>query len=215
VLGVSPNASAEEIKKAYQTLVKRYHPDRYVNSPLQAEAQEKLKEINLAYDTLTKHRPGEGGYGQGRAGYGGAGGSGGYNAGQDWDFNQASGSARFADIREMISRGLIAQAEAALDRMQERGAEWHYLRGMVYLRRGWYAQAKQSFDTAASMDPGNAEYQSAAQRMQGAFTGSSWQRRSGTRNVTSMPCANLCVAMTCASLCCGGGRGVLPFFCFC
>lgn len=53
VLGVSENASDEEIKKAYRELVKKYHPDKYVNNPLADLAAEKIKEINLAYDTIT------------------------------------------------------------------------------------------------------------------------------------------------------------------
>ncbi len=202
VLGVKPSATDEEVKSAYRNLVKKYHPDRYANSPLQDQAQEKLKEINLAYDTIVKQREG------GSSGYG----EGSY-APPQWDFHQAGGDARFSDIREMITRGLIAQAEAALDRMQDRPAEWHYLRGMVYLRRGWYAQAQQSFHMAAQMDPGNAEYQAAAQRMQSSFQGA-WQQRGGTRGAQSGQCCNICAALTCLSLCCGGGGGYFPML-FC
>lgn len=56
VLGVSENASDEEIKKAYRELVKKYHPDKYVDNPLSDLASEKIKEINLAYDTIMKER---------------------------------------------------------------------------------------------------------------------------------------------------------------
>ena len=54
VLGVPENASQEEIKKAYRELVRKYHPDQYQNNPLSELAQEKLKQINEAYDMLTK-----------------------------------------------------------------------------------------------------------------------------------------------------------------
>ena len=67
VLGVSPGASEEEIKKAYRDLARKYHPDNYQNNPLADLAQEKMKDINEAYDALTKKRsstgPGAGGYG--------------------------------------------------------------------------------------------------------------------------------------------------------
>ena len=52
VLGVSENADEETVKKAYKELVKKYHPDKYVNNPLSDLAAEKMKEINKAYDMI-------------------------------------------------------------------------------------------------------------------------------------------------------------------
>lgn len=64
VLGVSENATDEEIKKAYKELVKKYHPDKYHNNPLADLAEEKLQEINEAYDMLMKGRGGKGASGR-------------------------------------------------------------------------------------------------------------------------------------------------------
>ena len=58
VLGVSPNASDEEIKRAYRELARKYHPDNYQNNPLADLAEEKMKEINEAYDAIEKRRQG-------------------------------------------------------------------------------------------------------------------------------------------------------------
>ena len=58
VLGVSQNASDDEVKKAYRELARKYHPDNYQNNPLADLAEEKMKEINEAYDTITKQRSG-------------------------------------------------------------------------------------------------------------------------------------------------------------
>ena len=52
VLGVRQGASEEEIKAAYKELVKKYHPDKYQNNPLSDLAEEKLQEVNEAYDML-------------------------------------------------------------------------------------------------------------------------------------------------------------------
>ena len=60
VLGVSPNASDEEIKRAYRELARKYHPDNYQNNPLADLAEEKMKEVNEAYDAITKSRSGGG-----------------------------------------------------------------------------------------------------------------------------------------------------------
>ena len=56
VLGVSPNATDDEIKTAYRELAKKYHPDNYAESPLADLASEKMKEINEAYDTIMNDR---------------------------------------------------------------------------------------------------------------------------------------------------------------
>ena len=56
VLGVSRDATDEEIKKAYRDLARKYHPDNYVNNPLADLVEEKMKEINEAYDTIQKER---------------------------------------------------------------------------------------------------------------------------------------------------------------
>ncbi len=81
VLGVSPNASDEEIKKAYRRLSRKYHPDANVNNPHKDEAEEKFKEVQEAYDEIMKDRQngaGSGAYGYGGYGQNGYGSQGGY-----------------------------------------------------------------------------------------------------------------------------------------
>ena len=95
VLGVSKNASDEEIKKAYRELARKYHPDHYADNPLASLAAEKMKEINEAYDTIMNQR---------KSGSGGNSNSGGYTASEE-----------FKDIRDMINRGQIEQAQVILD----------------------------------------------------------------------------------------------------
>ena len=69
VLGVSRDASKEEIKKAYRKLSKKYHPDANINNPNKEQYEEKFKEIQQAYQTVMKMKNGgsntSGGYGYG------------------------------------------------------------------------------------------------------------------------------------------------------
>lgn len=66
VLGISPNASNDEVKKAYRDLSRKYHPDSYVDNPLADLAEEKFKEVQEAYDQIMKER--DGGYQSGYQG---------------------------------------------------------------------------------------------------------------------------------------------------
>ena len=73
VLNIPSSATDEEVKKAYRDLARKYHPDNYHDNPWADLAQEKMKEINAAYDTIQKQRGSRGGPGQGyaRQSYGG------------------------------------------------------------------------------------------------------------------------------------------------
>ena len=91
VLGVSPNASEEEIKKAYRELSRKYHPDANVDNPLRDLAEEKFKEVQEAYDEIMKERA-NGGYN-----YGYGAGSGNYSYGNNSYGNQSYGNGRYQD----------------------------------------------------------------------------------------------------------------------
>ena len=63
VLGVSPNASDDEIKRVYRDLTRKYHPDANVNNPLADLAEEKFKEVQQAYDQIMKEKQSGGSFG--------------------------------------------------------------------------------------------------------------------------------------------------------
>lgn len=146
VLGIKEGASQEEIKAAYREQVKKYHPDKHQDNPLQELAEEKLQEINEAYEYLTKN---------GSAAGGNSFASNGRNSGAQ---NQ---STEFTEVRRMIDRGNLPGAEALLNRSRTKNAEWFFLNGMISLRKGWYDDAVNNVQTAMSMDPSNFEYRNA------------------------------------------------------
>lgn len=192
VLGISPSATDDEVKEAYRELARKYHPDNYVNNPLSDLAQEKMKEINEAYDSVVRMRK-QGG----TSGYSGAGSS--------------SGGSRYYDIRNMINAGRILDAETLLDGIPEasRDAEWYFLKGSVLYRKGWLEDAFGHFNTACRMDPNNREYRSALdqmnyQRQTGGYRGAAYGGNSQGCNG-----CDVCTSLVCADCCCESMGGDL------
>ena len=203
VLGVSPSATDEQIKSAYRELARKYHPDNYVNNPLADLAQEKMKELNEAYDQIQRQRK------QQQQSYSGqASANRGYsNAGYSRQSYSGQGRSQFADIRQLLNSNRLSEAEELLEGIpqQRRDAEWYYLRGRVFYVHGWLDQAYSYYTRAVQMNPGNAEYQTALNQLM-------WQRNTGRpsggygdyRNVQSggMSGCDMCSGLICADCCC-------------
>jgi len=198
ILGVKENASDEEIKAAYKTLVKKYHPDRHANNPLEDLAEEKLRQINQAYDEINDMRKGkaQGAYGAG-GGYGAYGGAG-YGASS----RRTATSPEFAEIRRDIDANRLNEAAAKLQRVQTRTAEWIFLDGMISYRKGWYDDAVSKIQQAVYMDPQNPEYNQALNGLMNAGQGyrnTAYGR--GYRTNDDMLCT-ACQLYICADCCC-------------
>ncbi len=183
ILGVDRNATDEEIKDAYRKLAKKYHPDSYGDNPLADLAEEKMREINEAYDAIVNTR-------KGRKNTGSADGS--YSANTD-----------FPEVRNLIRQGRLEQALELLDGVppHERNAEWYFLNGTVQYRRGWFDQAYTSFATASRMDPSNMEYRNAVMN---AGRQASRQKNNPYRTYSGGDCdgCSMCQGLICADCCC-------------
>ena len=191
VLGVSPSASDEEIKKAYRDLARKYHPDNYQNNPLADLAQEKMKAINEAYDAITKNRA-SGNSGSTASGYGSYGGYGGYQS-------SASSNPAYSRIRQAINMGDIQRAEQLLDEISVHDAQWHFLSGAVAYRKGWLDEAQRNYQIACSMEPNNAEYQQALQMLR--YGGNPMYRQTSYQN--GCDGCDICTALMCLNCLCG------------
>ena len=202
ILGVPEDASDEEIKKAYRELARKYHPDNYHDNPLEDLAQEKMKEINAAYEQITKERASGrrtgGAYGGGSYGYGGYQSYGGYGGSQSY----SGQSSVLQQARIAINTGNISRAEALLANYSDHNAEWNFLKGVVCYRRGWMDEALRYYRTAVQMDPGNAEYRQALDYMEG--TDDTAYRPGGSFGTlcSGNPCLSMCCLYT---LCSSGG----------
>lgn len=195
VLGVSRDATDEEVKKAYRELARKYHPDNYVGNPLADLVEEKMKEVNEAYDTIQKERA--------------AGGSS-QNAGASSGSSYTSASGAWGDytrVRELINARQYAEAELILDAVGagNRSAEWNFLKGCVLIQRGWYYDAQKYLETACYLDPNNAEYRAALDRIRANTTNFGGGYRT-SHTVGHSPC-DICTGLICADCmceCCGG-----------
>ena len=201
VLGVPSTATDEEVKKAYRDLARKYHPDNYHDNPLADLAQERMKEINEAYEAVQSQRKAarSGGY---------SGGYGGYQAGYQTGYQ--SGGSRYQRIRMAISQGNLNLAEELLNAMTDHDAEWSFLKGAICYRRGWLDEARRYYQNAVNMDPDNQEYQRALDIAEGRSTA---YRPEGYDNVTTGTCGNGdCLRLCGATLCCNA-FGVPICFC--
>lgn len=202
VLGVSEDASQEEIRSAYLSLVKKYHPDKYSDNPLKELANEKLKEINEAYELLTKKgTTASSSRGSSTSSYETYSGSGSAYSGPS--------SAEFARARNYINQNNLQAAKQILDTIQVRNAEWYFLYGIIYLRQGWHDKAREYLSYAYEKEPGNAEYRNAYAAVSNA--GSPFARGgagSGGQYGDGCSVCDVCGSLLCADCCCSmmGGR---------
>ena len=198
ILGLNPGASQDEIKRAYRKLIKKYHPDQYGDNPLKEVAQEKLIEINKAYEMLTKNG-GSGSYSNNTSSSSNSN----YNTNNNYsnsNFND------FQEVRRLIQSRNFSYAEQKLNSISNRNAEWHYLYGVVLYNKSWFDSALEHINTAVSMDPNNFEYRQTLNslRQRGNGFSNPYYRTTRMNNNDACDC---CINLWCLdSLCeCMGG----------
>ena len=191
VLGVAPDASDDEIKKAYRALARKYHPDKYRDSDLADLASEKMKEVNAAYEEIQNMRKNGGASSSSSgAGYGG------YSTGT----SSSTGNPKYNEIRRLINASNVPEAERLLYEFHEgdRGAEWNFLFGCVLIKKGQFVDAQRYFDIACSMDPYNNEYKAARENLRRRASGYG----GGYQTSRSGGCCDICSTLICADCCC-------------
>lgn len=189
ILGVDPNASDDDIKQAYRKLARKYHPDKYADSDLKDLADEKMKEINAAYEEIQKIRAAK------------QNSQNGYSSQGSQGSQSSQGRYNYANVRRNINQGNVGAAEAELNSVDagDRAAEWHYLMGCVYVKKGYYNDAQRMFDTACNMDPSNREYRQARENLHRGARG--YGNGYNTSNGGCTAC-DVCQGLICADCCC-------------
>ncbi len=216
VLGLSRNATDEDIKKAYRSLSRKYHPDANVNNPHKEQAEEKFKEIQQAYQQIMYEKEhgasgsyGNAAYGQQRGGtYGDFGDFFGGFGQPKHTREQDSESVYKRAAENYIRSRHYREALNVLSSIKDRDAYWYYLNAIANSGVGNNVAAMDSAQRALAMEPGNRQYQQLYANLQ---NGGNWYY--GQRQSYGSPvgdggsfCLKLCIANMICNLCCGGGR---------
>lgn len=208
VLGVNPDASDDEIKRAYRKLAKKYHPD--VN-PGDAEAARKMQEVNAAYEQIKNpDKASSSGYSQGGYSGGSYGGYGYDPFGGAWQRyrsyeNQNTGDQYQHSAYQYIRFGRYQEALNVLNNTAQRNARWYYLSALANHGLGNQVTALEHMKRAVSMEPDNYEYLQALDAIENG--GAAYRRQAGNFRTFSMgrsPFASLCLCYVLQLFCCRG-----------
>lgn len=155
VLGISRNANIEEIKRAYRELSRKYHPDSYIGNPLSSLAEEKFKQVQEAYDAIMREK--NNGYSYTNS----------YNNTNPYNNTGYYGgdTGEMAEVYNLLNRKSYSQALRILERMRDRNARWYYLSAIAQVGLGNTMRGMEYATMAASMEPGNLEYQNLVNRL--------------------------------------------------
>lgn len=195
VLGVTRNASEDEIKRAYRELSRKYHPDMNANNPLASLAEEKFKEVQSAYEQIIKER--EQGAGQYHYGYGQD-----TSSGDEWQKDT-----KLVAAANYINSRHYYEALNVLDGMSDRVGQWYYLAALAHSGLGNNMEALNFAKQAAEMEPNNRAFADLVNRLQ--FGRTRYQNNGAGYGAGGSSCGtgNLCCDLWCAdTLCeCMGG----------
>lgn len=138
ILGLSEDATAEDVKAAYETLRARYLEERFMDGEVGNNAAKMLTKIETAYSELLtelKESPAQ------------------------------DGGESFARVEELIKDGNVQEAQRVLDGFNERGGQWHYLQSVVFYRKNWMNESKKQLEIAIQLEPDNEKYKEAYRKL--------------------------------------------------
>ena len=156
ILGVSENASKEEITSAYLKLKEKYSRERFYEGEIGNEAARRLTKIETAYSEIMR------------------------------DFDEQNNSQGqnngYAGVEKALKDGKLDEAQALLDNVTNRDAEWHYLQSVIFYKKNWFNESIKQLEIAMELDPGNRKYGDAYTKLKEKMDYTAQQFRSGNAN---------------------------------
>jgi hypothetical protein len=139
LLGLTENATDEEVKARYEELREKYREERWLDGEAGNEAAKMLTKIETAYAEICASR-------------------------QEYKSAENDVNA-YEEIAALLKEGKVEDAQRRLDDCNERGAEWHYLQAVVFYKKNWTNDSKKQLEIALQMDPTNEKYKSSYEKM--------------------------------------------------
>ena len=198
VLGLRQGASEEEVKKAYKTLAKKYHPDVTGNDPAAAK---KMQEINTAYDAIINHKSysSSSSYQDYRRSS--------YNYGWSNDSEEESNEMRAAASYIHARHFSEALHVLSIVPYEKRNGRWFYLSAVAKGYSGNTTGAYSDISEAIKREPGNMEYQAFLDRLNGSKN--FYTERQSTYGNSSSGFFSCCLPLILMNMFCPG------YFCIC
>ena len=135
VLGIAPDATQEQVRQAYRTQVKKHHPDQFEEKEMQLRAQEKLVELNLAYEQALKAV-----------------------ASRPVSFSSLPTEQAISMARKLMEQGHVESALGQMARAESKTEAWYFFQGQLLMKLRQFASAHQAFRAAILLSPDNREY---------------------------------------------------------
>ncbi len=132
ILNISSDATNEEVEQAYKTLKEKYSRDRFLEGEQGNEAARNLTKVETAYHEIMASRKV-------------------VDDGEKVKYD-------FSEVEQLIKKGDVAGAQAKLDDVYERNAEWHYLQSVIFYKKNWVNESKKQLEIAINMEPHNPKY---------------------------------------------------------